>query len=98
MAATIVSVTILVVTTESALTDLTTLVTMVGGALHSERGQKRFLFSVTHQYSSDSLDAASVSDVTNTVAVSSGIQVNCITTVRCLQSSVTTAGTLAKTF
>ena len=54
--------------------------------------QKRFLFSITYQYSSDSLDAASVSDVvTNTVALSSVIQANCITTARCLQSSGTTA-------
>ena len=75
MAAAIVSAAFLAVTTESALTDLTTLATAVGGSVHRMREQKRFLFSITHQYSSVSLDAASVSDVvTNTVALSSGIQ------------------------
>ena len=46
-------------------------------------GDHGFSSRISHQHISDSLDAASVSDVvTNTVVLSSGIQVNCTTTAR----------------
>ena len=81
--ATIVSTTILAVTSEKVLTYLTTLNV---GACTESVSKSIFPFSITRTCSSASLDAAS------------GIQVNCITAARCLQSSGTTAGTLAGTF